>query len=119
VRFLRRLESFIGMFHCLPGMLLAGLVIFFSVMHGGSTVRVGGELVKFRSSLVRISWHMVFHPRQPLHLRTSPFLKLFNAEHPGLGHPASVHGNRCVACLRDSAPATLPGKLSAPASPRR
>jgi hypothetical protein len=57
------MESFIGMFHGLPGMLLAGLVIFFSVMHGGSTVRVGGELVKFRSSLVRISWHSVFHPR--------------------------------------------------------
>jgi hypothetical protein len=63
--FLGRLERFIGMFQRLPGMLVSGLVIFFPVMHGGSTVRVCGLLVEFDSSLVRVLWHSVFHPRCP------------------------------------------------------
>ena len=50
--FLGCLESFIGMFKRLFGMLVSGLVIFFSVVHGGSTVRVCGEFVEFGSSLV-------------------------------------------------------------------
>jgi hypothetical protein len=62
--FLRRLESRVGMFHCLPGMLVSGLVIFFPVMDGGSTVRVCGEFVEFGSSLVRVFWH-VSQPRCP------------------------------------------------------
>jgi len=57
--FLRPLESFIGMFQRLLGMLVSGLVIFFAVVRGGSTVRVCGELVEFGSSLVRVIWHGV------------------------------------------------------------
>jgi hypothetical protein len=57
--FLGRLERFIGMFKCLFGMLVSGLVIFFPVMHGGSSVRVRGLLVKFGSSLVRVLWHII------------------------------------------------------------
>jgi hypothetical protein len=60
--FLRPLESLIGMFHCLLGMLVSGLVIFFPVMHGGGTVRVGGELVEFGCSLVRVIWHCFSNP---------------------------------------------------------
>jgi hypothetical protein len=50
--FMRRLESFIGMLKRLFGMLVSGLVIFFPVMHCGSTVRMSGEVVEFGSSLV-------------------------------------------------------------------
>jgi hypothetical protein len=55
--FLRPLESFIGMFQRLCGMLVSGLVIFFSMVCGGSTVRVCGEFMEFGSSLVRVIWH--------------------------------------------------------------
>ena len=74
--FLQRLQSFIGMFQRLPGMLVSGLVIFFPVMHGGSTVRVCGLLVEFGSSLVRVLWHSVFHPQ--CHLRIIPLSSLSN-----------------------------------------
>jgi hypothetical protein len=57
--FLRALESVIGMFQSLPGMLVSSLVIFFPVVCGGSAVRVCGELVEFGSSLVRVIWHGV------------------------------------------------------------
>ena len=50
--FLRRRDSFIGILKCLFGMLVAGLVIFFPVVHGGSAVRMGGEVVEFGGSLV-------------------------------------------------------------------
>jgi hypothetical protein len=76
--FLRPLESFIGMFQGLFGMFVSGLVIFFSVVRGGSTVRVCGEFVELGSSLVRVIWHNVSHPRRPLHVGTIPFSKLFN-----------------------------------------
>jgi hypothetical protein len=56
--FLRRLKRCIGMFQCLSGMLVSGLMIFFSVVHGGSTVRVRGEFVEFGGSLVRVIWHV-------------------------------------------------------------
>jgi len=52
--FLRPLESFIGIFQRLFGMLVSGLVIFFAVVRGGSTVGVCGEFVVFGSSLVRV-----------------------------------------------------------------
>jgi hypothetical protein len=55
--FLRPLESFIGMFQRLFGMLMSRLVIFFSMAYGGSTVRVCGEFMEFGSSLVRVIWH--------------------------------------------------------------
>ena len=79
--FLRPLESFIGMFQCLFGMFVSGLVIFFPVVRGGSTVRVCGEFVELGSSLVRIIWHSVSHPGGPLHLGTIPFPKLYNIRH--------------------------------------
>jgi hypothetical protein len=50
--FLRCLESFIGIFKRLFGMLVPGLMIFFPVMHCGGTVRMCGELVEFGSSLM-------------------------------------------------------------------
>jgi hypothetical protein len=58
--FLRQLESLGGMFQRLPGMFLPGLVIFFSMMRRGRTVRVGGKFMEFGSSLVRIVWHGIF-----------------------------------------------------------
>jgi hypothetical protein len=71
--FLRPLESFIGVFQRLFGMLVSGLMIFFPVVRGCSTVRVCGEFVEFGSSLVRIIWHSVSHPLWPLHLRIFAF----------------------------------------------
>ncbi len=50
--FLRQLEGFVRMFHCLFGMLVPCLVVFFSVMHGGGPVRMCGHVVEFSSSLV-------------------------------------------------------------------
>jgi hypothetical protein len=61
--FLRPLESFIGMFQCLFGMFMSGLVIFLPVVRGGSTVRVCGEFVELGRSLVRVIWHSVSYPR--------------------------------------------------------
>jgi hypothetical protein len=71
--FLRPLKSFIGMFQRLLGMLVSGLVIFFTVVCGGSTVRVCGEFVEFGSSLVRVIWHSVSLAWLPLDLRIIPF----------------------------------------------
>jgi len=55
--FLRPLESFVGMFQRLFGVLLSGLVVFFSVVCGSRTVRVCGEFVELGGSLVRVIWH--------------------------------------------------------------
>ena len=55
--FLRPLRSLIRIFQRLFGMLVSGLVVFFSVVRGGSTVRVCGKFVVFRSSMVRVNWH--------------------------------------------------------------
>jgi len=63
MRFLRPLESFIGMFHCLLGVFVSALVIFFPVVGGGSTMRVSGEFMEFGSSLVRVIWHSFSHPQ--------------------------------------------------------
>jgi len=38
-----------------------GLVIFFPMVRGGSTVRVCGEFVELGSSLVRVIWHSATH----------------------------------------------------------
>ena len=85
--FLRQLESFIGMFQRLFRMLVSGLMIFFPVVRGGRTVRMGGEFVEFRSSLVRVIWHSVFHPRRPLQLRILLFSELYNLEHSRRDRP--------------------------------
>jgi len=81
--FLRSLESSVGMFQCLFGMLLSGLGTFFPVVRGGSMVRVCGEFVVLGSSSVRVIWHCVSHPWGPLHLGAIPFSKLFNIRHAG------------------------------------
>jgi hypothetical protein len=49
--FLRPLEGFIGVFHCLLAILVAGPVVFLTVGYGGA-VRVGGKLVEFGGSFV-------------------------------------------------------------------
>ena len=46
------MESFIGIFKCLPGMLVPCLMIFFPVVHGGGAVGVCGEFVEFGRPLV-------------------------------------------------------------------
>ena len=79
--FFRPLKGLIGMFHCLFGMPASDLVIFFPVVRGGSTARVCGEFVEFGSSLARVIWQSVSHPRSQLHLRTIPFPNLFNWGH--------------------------------------
>ena len=53
----RPLHGFTRMFQRLFGMLVPGLVIFFPVVHRGSSVGVCGELVEFGSSLVRVIRH--------------------------------------------------------------
>lgn len=59
--FLRRLESSIRVFKGLFGKLASrfSLVILFSVVGGGSTVSMCGEVVEFSSLLVRVTWHSV------------------------------------------------------------
>jgi len=47
------------MFQGLFGKLASSLVILFPVVGGGSTARVYGEFVEFRSFLVRVIWHSV------------------------------------------------------------
>jgi hypothetical protein len=46
-----------GMFHSLSGMLLAGLVVFFSVVYRGSAMRVRRLFVEFRRALMKIVGH--------------------------------------------------------------
>jgi hypothetical protein len=58
--FLRPLERLRGVFQGLPGMLMSGLVVFFSVMNGGSAVRVRGAFVELGGPLVRVRWHVIF-----------------------------------------------------------
>jgi hypothetical protein len=53
------LHGFAGVFQGLSGMLVAGQMIFFAVVCGGSAVRVGSLFVEFSSSLVRVIWHGV------------------------------------------------------------
>ena len=56
--FLRPLVGFVGIFHCLLGMLVSGLVIFYSVVNGRYTVGgVSREFVEFGRSLVRVVGH--------------------------------------------------------------
>ena len=77
----RPLHGFTRMLQRLSGMLVPGQVIFFSMMRGGSSVRVRGEFVEFGSSLVRIVWHSIFRLRNSLHPKTVLFFTLFNIGH--------------------------------------
>ena len=58
--FLCELESLAGMFECLPGVLVSGLVIFLAMMRRGNAVRVRCEIVELRGSLMHVFWHMLF-----------------------------------------------------------
>ena len=70
--FLRPLRSSIRIFQRLFGKLVSGLVIFFPVVRGGSTVRACGEFVELGSSLVRLIWHSVSHPGARSNLQKFP-----------------------------------------------
>ncbi len=97
--FVRPLESFIGMFQRLFGMLVSRLVIFVSVMRGGSTVGVCGEFVVFGSSLVRVAWHSASYPWSPLQLGTIRFSKLYNKEHSP--RPRFFESNEYDCCVEE------------------
>jgi hypothetical protein len=60
VSFLCQLECFSGVFQGLPGMFLPGFMVFFAVVRRSRTVRVGGQIVQFRGSIVHIFWHSIF-----------------------------------------------------------
>jgi hypothetical protein len=89
MRFLCPLESLIGMFQRLFGILVSSLVIFFPVVRGGSTVCARGEFVEFGGPLVRDIWNSLSHPRPPLHARTIAIPKLFNSGHLCRGYALS------------------------------
>ena len=55
--FQRRLVRLERMLHGLSRMLLTGLVVFFSVVHGGRAMRVRRLFVEFRRALMRIVGH--------------------------------------------------------------
>ena len=74
------------MLQCLPRMFMSGLMIFFAVVRRSNAVRVRGEFVEFRSSLMRIIWHGFSGPRCPAYLRAIPFFKLSNYEHLHRNH---------------------------------
>jgi hypothetical protein len=59
---LRPLHGFTRMFQRLFGKLMSGLVIFFPMVRGGSSVGVCGEFVEFGSLFVRLTWHNVSYP---------------------------------------------------------
>ena len=45
------------MFQGLPGMFVPGLMIFFSVVRRGNTVRLRGKIVHLRGSIMFVFWH--------------------------------------------------------------
>jgi hypothetical protein len=57
---LRKLVSLDGVFHGLTGILMSRLVIFFAVMRRGNSVRVRGQIMVLRRSLVRVFGHARF-----------------------------------------------------------
>ena len=57
MRIERRLVRLRGMLHGLSRMLLAGLVVFFSVVHRGSAMGMRGLFVEFRCALMKIVGH--------------------------------------------------------------
>jgi hypothetical protein len=57
MRIQRSLVRFGGMLHSLPRMLLAGLVVFFSVMYRGRTMCMRRLFVEFRCALMEIVGH--------------------------------------------------------------
>jgi hypothetical protein len=69
--FLRPLEGLISMLQRLLGMLVSGLVVFFSMVYSGSTMRVCSEFVKLGSSLMGFVWHSFAPPLGSLTLSLS------------------------------------------------
>jgi hypothetical protein len=57
MRIKRRLVRLGGMLHGLSRVLLAGLVVFFSVVYRGRAMRVGCLFVEFRRALMEIVGH--------------------------------------------------------------
>ena len=57
MRIKRRLVRLGGMLHGLSRVLLAGLVVFFSVVHRGRAMRVRRLFVEFRRALMEIVGH--------------------------------------------------------------
>jgi hypothetical protein len=57
VRELGRLVGFERKLHGLPGVLMSGQVIFFSMMHCGGAMSVRGLFVKLSGALMGIIWH--------------------------------------------------------------
>jgi hypothetical protein len=60
----RGLVGLVGKLHGLPGMFVARLVVFFSVMNSGGTVRVRSLVVKFCGALMGIVRHGSFVSQQ-------------------------------------------------------
>jgi hypothetical protein len=69
----RPLHGFTRVFQRLFGMLMSGLVILFSVVRGGGTVRVCGEFVEFGSFFVRLMRHNVSYPSTRISLESLHF----------------------------------------------
>jgi hypothetical protein len=88
--FLRPLESFNGLFHCLLGNAHAPSGDLSDVVGSGITTRLGGELVELSSSQVRVILHSVCHLQSPYELRVSVIHPLCNSEHPYGCQPLST-----------------------------
>jgi hypothetical protein len=58
VSFLGELVRLGGVLQGLPRKFVGGFMVLFVVMHGSGTVRVRGQFVEFRGSLVRILGHV-------------------------------------------------------------
>ena len=59
MRLLRLLESLAGVLQRFPRQLVSGLMILLSVMYRCGSMRMGGKLVEFCGSLVRIAGHAI------------------------------------------------------------
>ena len=92
--FLRPVVGFVGIFHCLLGMLVSGSVIFFSVVNGRYTMGVSREFVEFGRSLVRVVGHSF-----PI-LGDLPTLEAFQFSGCSIMH---THANHMVCACPSSA----------------
>jgi hypothetical protein len=72
-----------SMFHRLPGVFVAGLVVTLAMMDGSCSMSMRGHFVKFGGSLVRILWHGTSF-RARASVRASPFYRSFE------GQPATI-----------------------------
>ena len=109
--FLRPLESFIGMFQRLFGMLLPGLVVFFPVVCGSRTVRMCCEFVELCGSLVRVIWHAHFLSvgciLEPFHFLIRPLVDTYAVATSG-----RLSGRNPCQLLISRETGQVPGRLS-------